>query len=509
MGQNKFHISNLYFIFILYLNPFISAFSQTEQITILHTNDMHTQFIPIQATWIHKDSKPLIGSMVALKYFVDQERIKNSNVMVLDAGDMMTGTPLSNIEAEGVIGGGFITMMNRIGYDACTIGNHEFDNGIANLKKLFNLAQFEVLSANLFLEDSLFAMKKYEIVQVGNLKIGIVGLILDDLFGVVSKTNLQGIIVKPVVETAQDLIDEIDPQTDLIILLTHQGFARDSLLAASVHGADVIVGGHSHTRLFKPRYINDIIVVQAGDKAQYLGKLVLRVNNDHVIHYEGELLPLWTNEVKEPDSAMIRMVSMYENQINQEFKVEIGILKTAWETSNYWEANLGDFITDAMRAFTKTDFALLNSGGIRKRLEPGPITKLDIVEILPFSNYLVKFTCSGEQLLTFIKENAQASANRAHGIMQVSGLEYSYRIGSDNRIEIVSALINGEPILSDKEYTGVSVDFVLIGQEMKYLMFRPENLVNLGIVVADVVVNYVKVNPVVDLPLQHRIHLIQ
>ena len=86
-------------------------------------------------------------------------------------------------------------------------------------------------------------------------------------------------------------------------------------------------------------------------------------------------------------------------------------------------------------------------------MEPGVITKLDIHEILPFSNYLVKFSCTGEQLLAFVQENAQASASRTHGIMQVSGLEYKYKIDIDENVHINSVFVNGDKVQNEKIYS--------------------------------------------------------
>ena len=494
---------------VLSLLIFSSACSNSKQVTILHTNDMHSQYLPVKATWVKEEPKPLIGGMVALKYFVDKERATSDNVLLLDAGDIMTGTPLSNIEVAGAKCGGFVKMMNLLGCNATTVGNHEFDNGVENLKRLFGLMYFDVLSANLFADDSLLAPKAYEIYQVGKAKVGVIGLILEDLFGVVPKKRTDGLKVGRVAKTAQTYIDKIDPETDLIVLLTHQGFEEDSVLAESIHGADVIVGGHSHTRLKNPHKINDILVVQAGSKTCYLGRLDLEVENDRVTQFQGRLIPLWVEEVKNPDLQMEHLVNIFQQQINHDYGAVIGTLKTPWKTSHWWESNLGDWLTDAMRDYAGTEFALLNSGGIRKRLQPGPITKLDIVEILPFSNYLVKFTCSGEQLLRFVQENAEASVQRTHGILQVSELSYVYRVDAGKKVTIISAHINGVKIHPKRTYTGVSVDYVLMGQEMKYLKFQPKSMDNLGVLVSDAVIEYLQAHPVVDSPLQGRIRRVR
>ena len=173
------------------------------QVTILHTNDMHAQFVPAPATWVQQTPRPLIGGMVALDYFVRQQRVLHPNSLLLDAGDISTGTLLSKISFNGALNGGFVEMMNLIGYDAITIGNHEFDEGHENMKRLFAIAQFDVLSANLTIDGKLAVPLPYKIYNVGGLRVGVIGLVLSDLFSMVAEKNLVGVRVAGPAATAQ------------------------------------------------------------------------------------------------------------------------------------------------------------------------------------------------------------------------------------------------------------------------------------------------------------------
>ncbi|MDZ7724318.1 MAG: metallophosphoesterase [candidate division KSB1 bacterium] len=128
-------------------------------ITLLHTNDMHAQYLPMQAVWIQKSPKPLIGGLVALDYHIRRQQNLYPNSLLLDAGDICTGTPLSNIEYKGAKNGAFVHMMNLMGYDALTIGNHEFDEGQENLGNLIELADFDVLACNLYKNDRIVCFK--------------------------------------------------------------------------------------------------------------------------------------------------------------------------------------------------------------------------------------------------------------------------------------------------------------------------------------------------------------
>ena len=473
------------------------------RITILYTNDMHSQFLPAQLKQKDSDEYSALGGMEALFYFVNRERAKYSANLVLDAGDIMTGNPISTLEVEGMLGGGFVQMMNLIGYDVMTIGNHEFDNGPDNIIKLFDLAEFDVISANVLRADTLFAPAAYKIYRVGPVRVGVIGLMLEKLSEVVNKKQIEGIVVTDISKTAQQYIDEIDPLTDLLILLTHNGYYADKELAQSIHGADVIIGGHSHTRLQKPEIVNDVLIVQTGNACMNLGKLELEVAADTISWYHGELIPMWVDSMKSRDEHMTELVTSFEQRIDTEYGKVIGTLHTDWRRSHLSESNIGNWLTDAIRDITDSEIALINSGGIRKNLKSGPIRKLDIVEILPFTNMLVTFECTGEELLTFIQENAESAAFRKHGMLQISGLRYEYSVNGD-AVKILAATVNGKPVDKNRTYHCVSLDYVLFGQEMKYLGFKSRNTKNLGIAISDAIIDYIQQHPEVSSKVENR-----
>jgi 2',3'-cyclic-nucleotide 2'-phosphodiesterase (5'-nucleotidase family) len=186
-------------------------------------------------------------------------------------------------------------MMNMMGYDAWCVGNHDMDISQENLAGLVRIANFPTTSANIEQRGKLFppGTKPYLILERGGLRIGIIGLMSQELYGLVIQTNLTGIRVLSPVETMQRYLDELDPKTDLLIALTHQGVTDDSILAASVQGLDLIVGGHSHTRLKSPMVVNGVYILQAGSNTEYLGVADLVVENDRITKLDGKLVQLW------------------------------------------------------------------------------------------------------------------------------------------------------------------------------------------------------------------------
>ncbi len=462
------------------------------------------------AVWVQKTPKPEIGGMVALEYHIRKAREKHKSVLLLDAGDIMTGTPLAKMEIDGTWGGGFVKMMNRIGYHAMTIGNHEFDDGQENLQRLIQLAHFDVLCANLFKNGRLVAPKPYAIYKIDGLRIGVIGVTLMELFEMTAKKNLDGIHVEEPAPIVQKIIDEIDAKTDLIVLLTHQGVDADMELALRLRNADVIVGGHSHTRLNEPIQKNGMLIVQADNKTRYLGCLTLQIANGRVIGHEYQLIPTWVDSVRSPDAEMEQMVASIKQQVDQEYGRSIGTLKTDWTRNSRGESNLGNFIADVMRATTGADFAVINSGGIRKDMAAGAIKKVDIIEILPFTNYIVTFTCTGEELKKLIHNNIKSALKGDEGILQVSGLRYEYRMRPGGGFNILSATINGEPIEDTKTYIGATVDFVLHGQAERYFGFSPQGKSeNTNLLLSDVVIDYINKNPQISAKIEGRIKQVE
>jgi 2',3'-cyclic-nucleotide 2'-phosphodiesterase (5'-nucleotidase family) len=491
------------FRFLILFCFFSSLFAQ--KLTILHVNDMHCQFAATPATWVQKEPKPMIGGMTALQHLVTACREQAPATLLLNAGDIMTGTPIAKIEQAGVLGGGYVEMLNLLGFQAMTIGNHEFDEGQENLQKLIHLSRCDVLCANLYQNDELLTRKPYAIYNIGSIRVGVIGLTLSKLFEETARKHLQGIRVEDPTLAAQKYIDQIDAQTDLIVLLTHQGVEEDLAMADKIHGADVIVGGHSHTRLNKPIRRNRIVVVQADSKTRYLGRLDLTVVADSVAHYDYELLPAWVDSVKNPDPAMHSLVQKYQNQIDAEYGQPLGELLVEWQRSHQAESNIGNYLTDVVRTTMRTDFAVLNSGGIRKDVHRGKVTKLDIVEILPFTNYITTFRCTGAELIKIMETNAQAALRQEPGILQVSGLTYAFKITKGGAVEMRSVKINGRAVDPQKIYSGATVDFITGGQAEKYFGFATPNSESTGLLLSDAVIDYIKKHPQIRSKIEGRI----
>lgn len=432
-------------------------------LTIFHTNDIHSAFWPRPAAW-RDDGRP-VGGIAALSAHLAAERRTAAPDLLLDAGDFMTGNPVSRLREDGVPGAAVVRVLNALRYDAGTIGNHEFDLGHADLVRLAALVEFPLLAADLRLPDGGAAFREEPLVlDRKGLRVGLIGVSCAGMTGVVTAERLGPVVLGDQAELVRAQAAALDPVTDLIVLITHNGVQGDRALARRLEGAgvDVIVGGHSHSRLTEPEVEAGIIIVQAGGNLTNLGRLDLRVQDDRVVAHAGRLVDLWTDDgtAELADPAVVALAEGYGEQVQQEFGRVVGTLAVDLRRGR-GETSIGNFLADALRLRAGADVGLINSGGIRKNLPAGPVTALDVHEVLPFGNALVTAPLTGQQLRTVVQTNADAAVGGGHGILQISGLSYVYRESPQGPgAELVEIAVGGQPLEPDRVYTVAMPDFV-------------------------------------------------
>ncbi len=485
-----------------------SCTGQTHSITILHTNDLHASFLPHEAFWIPGEPKPLVGGFKELWWAVDSIRRAKaeSAILLLDGGDVMTGSPISEMDYNGSTGGAMFEMMNRIGYDAWAVGNHDLDISQENLRQHAAMAKFPTLSANL--RDSLdglaFHNQEYVILKKDDARIGIIGLITKDLFTVTNTNNLKGVKVLPPADVMQRIVDKIAGETDLIVALTHEGADDDSVLAASTHGVNVIIGAHSHTRLKVPKYVNGVVICQTGSNCENLGELELTFENRKVTRYNGKLLPLWVHN--HPENAFTKFVDEYKSKVDQDYGEVLGTLTLGWKRDAKGESNIGDFVADAMREAANADIAITNSSGIRKDLPAGKIRKVDLFEIAPFRNVLCTFTLTGGEIRGFVQRYLNAVVDGKPST-QHAGITCRWK-RADGKPVIEKITVGGKELQDDRSYSCAVSDFV-INQADKYLGLTPANIDFSTMTILQTLVAKVRKDKILSAQIEHRIQEVQ
>ncbi len=271
-----------YFALLALLSSVVACSPTDAYITILHTNDTHSQVEPIEAG--KRDGNH--AGYARRMGIIEQERDKTPNVLLVDAGDFSQGTPYFNLYHGRIE----VDAMNRMGYDAVTLGNHEFDNGVDTLAAVLKDAKFAVVSANYDVQGTALEgiVKPYVILRRGGMKIGLFGLGVNPK-GLVAEKNFAPVKYLDPIPVAQEISTLLKEQhhCDLVVCISHMGtFAHgdkpsDTLLAQSTRYIDVIIGGHTH-KIVTNHYVENldgdsVLLAQMGKSGARIGKITLKM----------------------------------------------------------------------------------------------------------------------------------------------------------------------------------------------------------------------------------------
>jgi 5'-nucleotidase/UDP-sugar diphosphatase len=430
-------------------------------LTILHTNDTHGHLLPFSYPSMNDFCSSLsdlqerkdIGGIARRATLVKQVRSelkkKGTPVWLVDAGDFSDGTPFS-VEYHGEAD---VAAMNAAGYDFATLGNHEFNHTLAQLREVVSLARYPVLCANVTLAATGQPLTQaYRVRRVGPIRVGIFGLVTTDAASY--PAGREGVMISNEIETARKVVATLRSKADIIVLISHCGQDLDKKLASAVPGIDLIIGGHSHSRLpsgeliwrsddLMADRINGTIIVQAHQWGGELGRCDLLFKKDpsgrwHVDRYRARLIPV--TSALQPDAGVAAVVDQYWGPVSPRYEEVIGEAAGDFISrgDDWAEYNL---VADAIRETFGTEVEFENQGGVRSPLIKGKITRGDIVNLDPFSNTIVTFKIAGLQLREILKKQAPA----------VSGVCYRIENG-----ELAEVTVNGEPLQEERAYTGAA-----------------------------------------------------
>ena len=473
-------------LFLLLASALFSpAAAETVDLTILHINDFHGNLLPKPG----KEGKPATGGMARIAKMVAEEREKNpKGTILLSAGDMFQGTPISNLFR----GRPVIETMNRMGFDAMTVGNHEFDWGMEAFQDLRKAASFPFLSANILDERGalLPGVKPYILIRKKGLKIAVIGITTPETHYATKPENLKGFRVAAVEKVLPGLIAKLRKEgAGPVVVLSHLGLDEDRELASKVEGIDLIVGGHSHTEVKTAVTVGATRIVQAGYYGQQLGVLAIAVDREsrRVVRCpEKRILRKVKAGPGDPvDAAVAAVIKTYDDQIREEFGRAVGETRVDLAKRPF-ESNLGNLVCDAMRWATGADVAVQNNGGIRTTLPRGTISLEQVFMLLPFDNNLMTMDLTGAQLVSILEQNA-----RTDGMLQVSGLRVVYDLSAPEGSREKELAVGGTPAEPSRTYRVTTNDFLAAGGD-RFGVFREGRNAVIGDNVRDAFLEYLK-----------------
>ncbi len=486
-------------------------FSKT--ITIIHSNDIHGTYKPFKIKV--EEGVRLIGGMEAASHYLNKIRAEENNVLLIDLGDVLTGTLAADIEYKGLPGGAMIEFLNRLDYDLWCYGNHEFDKGQPLVLKLLKTAKFPSVMSNIVYEKSgrLFTPIPYHIFNLAGLKVGVIAVMEENFLQEVYKDKVQGLKVLPIVPVLNSYIAQLDKKTDLIVVLNHGPFDQGVRIARDVKGIDIVLASAEDGR-FKD--VDGVLVKSTFGHQKTLGYLKVDVEEDKIVDYEEKLIWLWADIDLKPSPRITSLVKEVEVSIKSEYARVVGEAKFDQTHKGYPQKNdtgespLGNWITDVMRWKTGAQIALHNSGGIRAEISKGPITRADVFDVSPFRNTLVVFKLTGQQ----IKDILELDMERGEDRLQVSGFKYRHypknaRPNGErvNYVEVDGEILvnEGKVLCPKKVYTAVSNDYLVGQAEDKYFSFPVTCQENTGLILEQAMVEWLLEHKVLDYKVEGRI----
>jgi len=402
----------------------------SQQITILAINDMHANI----------DYFPQFAAII------DSFRSLYPDLLLLSAGDNQTGNPINDQYPEK--GLPIIELMNAVGFNLSVVGNHEFDSQPAGFRNLQQKARFPFICANMKAPDSLgYQIEPYKLFTLKNgLKVAVLGLLHINPNGIpdTHPDNVKGILFRSPVETAKDYM-HLKDQSDLFVILSHYGFENDVMLAMTLpEGVDLIIGGHSHSRVEKKLFFNNIIITQAENKLKYATLIKVEVLADGSLQRDMELINIRAFGKKE--AKIQAMVDRY----NDNPKLN-AVLATSTDEFPTYEA-LGYLMADALRWGAKSDIALVNPGGVRiDYLPKGDFRILDVFRLDPFGNEMVLFKLSGKEMVALMKAAYPIDEKKP---LYVAGIRTRLRADASGALSEVQLFDeNNQPLDLEQTYT--------------------------------------------------------
>lgn len=490
------------------VHPTAAARPAVATLTILYTNDTHSHLLPFDMPAFGKN----LGGIARRAAYIRAVRAATPHVLLLDGGDIFQGTPFFSFfkgEAD-------LRAFDLCGYDATTLGNHELDEGIPHLRRMYQIASMALLCANVReARTGELVFPAWRLFERAGRTIAVLGVIGSEAWSVTPAAHRAGYDWIEPRRALPPLLARLRPQADLVVLLSHSGYEEDQALAAAVPGIDVIIGGHTNTFLEHPVLVKPTpllvpgaapsafggtLIVQAFKWGYYIGRLDIGFGPEGVLGFAGHLQPLDASIGVPLDCPVARLVSGYEEQIRARTSLVVGDcpvdLLYPEEEKHVRALPLGTLVCEALRRFAGGDLALMNSGSIRDGIPAGPITMGRVFQVLPFDNTVVTFTMSGaaiRDMLGFICAN--------HG--RITGYQYAgvtcvFDLAAG---QVRDIRIGGAPLEPERDYRVVTISYLADGNQNGHELFKAaRDKSDTGFLMRDALVDWLRRHPRLDPP---------
>ncbi|WP_439107976.1 bifunctional metallophosphatase/5'-nucleotidase [Congregibacter sp.] len=446
--------------------------AQAREITLLFTNDFESAYDPIDAFW--RDDTARIGGIAHVATLIETIRDKNERVLLLDAGDIFTGTL-----ARRTRGAVAFDLMQMLRYDAMAIGNHEFEYGWESFAAEKARAPFPVLGANLFYAGTEHPYSQpWTIIERKGVRVGIIGLMGQDAATALIPSNIAGLDVRNPTEILHKHVAHLRAEVDLIVVLIHQGPTapmqtddeadprvfrgnkENIALAGAVPGVDVILAGHTDAgtpqALVHP--LTGTLIMQTWGQGQHVGQLNLKLNNaGEIVEHDSQLLTVDAERYLADPDVTQRLADWRASQAD--LNDIVGHTASPIVRRYYDESPLGNLFADIARRSLSAQVGLMPSGALRRDLPKGDVRREELIDAFPFEDRLALVTLSGAALLAILEQGFSLE----RGLLQVSGIEVAYAPDKPVGSRVTGVCIDGRPMQSTERYEVATVEILAKG----------------------------------------------
>lgn len=489
----------------------------SQQIIVLYENDVHC-------------GVDGYANFAALK---NEMKAAHKYVTVVSNGDFVQGGSLGASSH----GRSIINIMNAVGYDYVTLGNHEFDYGIPRQKELMEALDAQCLCCNFKdLRTGKQIYEPYHIVSYGDFDVAYVGMSTPYTINSSTPTYFKdekgnyvySFCIEDFYEVVQNAVNSARAEgADFVVVLSHlgdedegEGGINSPSMIENTYGIDVVLDGHSHSvildSIVKNKKGQNVTLTSTGTKFQYMGKLTIGTDGK----FKTELVP--TESYNKKDLSVLKVIDEIKEgyrKVAEQVIFTSDVKLAAFDDQanrlvRNQETNIGNFCADAYRTVFGTDIAFLGGGSIRADLPKGDVTFNDLYTMFPFENGTCKGECTGELLLDILEFSVSIAPGEFGGFQQVSGLRFEYDssipspvlynanhdfdgVKGARRVKKVEILNNKtgnyEPLVSDKTYTFAASSYVAIDHGDGFAMMnRCTNVQDLGILDTDIIQNFLE-----------------
>ena len=372
--------------------------AEIRSLTILHTNDLHARLTPLDN---HQ------GGFAYVAAAIQRERAHCTDCILLNAGDLVQGTPVSTI-FHGVP---VFEIANLFHFDAATLGNHEFDYGWPQVRKFMQMANYPVVSANLVGADGrLFTAQPYVILKVNGLRVAVIGALTDDLVNLTTPQAMGEWHAALVFDAVRKYAAEVRHRSDVIVLLAHITGEEETHFLNDAPEIPIVVSGHIHSGLKNAKTRDGRVLVRVRGYGEEIGRLELQVDTEKKapVSWTWKRIPVDANAL-EPVAEVAAQVERWEGEVRQRVDQPLAVA-----AHSFTKAQVRDLMERAIREETGADFAFVNPGSVRDTLPEGQLLVRHIWNVMPFDNRIVFGKFKGRDLPPVVVGERQVDAGREY-----------------------------------------------------------------------------------------------